>query len=114
MDAHHSPSLDLERRSDALHLPVSGLFADVDLGFGAVALADDVASLPAARRLRILRDWNSALKSEADRALVELFHESVAATGSRSIVQQVDHFKRSCKAEGVFCPSDFAVLLQQV
>jgi hypothetical protein len=114
MNAHHSPSLDVEPRSEALHLPVSGLFADLDLGYGAVALTDELASLPAGLRLRILRDWSSALKSEADRALVEMFHASSATDGSCSIVQQVERFKRSCKADGIHCPSDFAVLLQQV
>ena len=91
-----------------------GLLADVDLGFGAVAFNDGFASLPAERRQRILRDWTSALKTEADRALVELYREQAAQHAERTVVQQVDHFKRSCRSRGVFCPSDFAVLLQQV
>lgn len=114
MNAPYSPSLDLERRSDAMHLPVAGLFADLDLGFGAVALTDEISTLPAATRLRILRDWNSALKVATNHALIELFRESSRSSGGRSIVQQVDEFKRTCRAQDIHCPSDFAVLLQQV
>lgn len=92
---------------------MSGLFADLELGFGTVALTDEITQLPRLRRQRILRDWSIALKTEADRGLVELFRETSASTPGRSIVQQVEHFKRSCKAQEIHCPTDFALLLQQ-
>lgn len=113
MDARDSPSMAASQRCDAFHVPVPGLLADLDLGYGAVAMMDEFAGLPAEVKVRILRDWWAAIKSQADLALVDLFRDFAASQGDRSIVQQIDHFKRSCKEKGIHCPSDFAVLLQQ-
>lgn len=113
MNAHDSPPAEALLRHEAFHVPLAGLFADLELGFGTVALTDDVCDLASARRQRILRDWALAMKVEADRALVDMFRDFSSRHADRSIVQQVDHFKKSCKAEDIHCPSDFALLLQQ-
>jgi hypothetical protein len=74
-----------------LHLPMPGLFADVEAGSGAVALTDDFL----------------------EAALVDMFREFAAPLRGLTIVEQIERFRIACNRRGVDCPPEFPVLLQR-
>jgi hypothetical protein len=95
------------------HLPMPGLFADVEAGSGAVALTDDF--LEAAPRLRVgvLQQWLKALNAQREAALVDMFREFAAPLRGLTIVEQIERFRMACSRRGVDCPPEFPVLLQR-
>lgn len=97
----------------ALHLPISGLFADVDVGSGAVAMTDDFLEAPADLRVRVIQQWLRGLNRERESALVEMFREFAAPLHGLTIVEQVDRFRQRCARLGLECPTEFPVLLQR-
>ena len=100
--------------SDTFHLPVPGLFADLDAGSGSVALIDEFLNAPADIRMRVIQQWVRELNAQKEAALVQMFHDFVRPLqGFSSIVEQIDQFKRHCRRTGVSFPEDFAVTLQR-
>jgi len=95
------------------HLPMPGLFADVDAGSGAVALTDDF--LEAAPRLRVgvLQQWMKALNAQREAALVDMFREFAAPLRGLTIVEQIERFRVACSRRGIDCPPELPVLLQR-
>lgn len=66
-------SLDDDPPDDGpFHLPLLGLYADLELGAGSVHLPDEFDACPAEVRLRILQDWLAALEGARDRAARDL------------------------------------------
>lgn len=53
------------------HLPVLGLYADLEMGCGAVQLPDEFHAAPAALRQRVLDDWLRGLQALRDAAAAE-------------------------------------------
>lgn len=99
--------------STPFHLPMPGLFADIESGSGSVALTDEFLEAPPELRLEVLDHWLRALNRQRNSALVDMFREFAAPLGGLTIVEQVDRFRRLCSRQGVDCPPDLPVLLQR-
>lgn len=96
-----------------LHLPIPGLYADLEFASGSVALTNEFLGTPAKVRVDVLQQWLSALTEQRNSALVDLFREFAEPLRAQSIVEQIDRFRQMCKREGVACPPELAVLLQR-
>jgi hypothetical protein len=99
--------------SAPLHLPMPGLFADIEAGSGAVALTDDFLEASPRLRLGVLQQWVRALNVQKERALVDMFREFATPLRGLTIVEQVERFRQACSRRGVECPPEFPVLLQR-
>jgi hypothetical protein len=99
--------------SSSLHLPIPGLFADLDARTGSVAMVDEFLEAPPAARIAVIQQWTRALAALKDSAIVETFREFAAPLPELTIVEQIERFRHHCSSEGLSCPSDFAVLLQR-
>jgi acyl-CoA reductase-like NAD-dependent aldehyde dehydrogenase len=96
-----------------LHIPVQGLFADVDAAAGSVALTDDFLRLPASVRAEVLQHWVRGLEEKRHQALADMFREVSAPLTKLSIVEQIDNFRHVCSQLGVDCPGELPLLLQR-
>ena len=96
-----------------LHLPMPGLFADIEAGSGAVALTDEFLEAPPSQRVEVLQHWLKALNRQREAALVDMFREFAEPLGGLSIVEQIDRFRQLCIRLGLDCPAEFPVLLQR-
>ena len=97
----------------SLHLPMPGLFADIDAGSGSVALTDEFLDAPPGVRAEVLQQWLRALTLQRNSALVDMFREFAAPLRDLTIVEQIERFRHLCARRGLDCPSDFAVFLQR-
>ena len=97
----------------SLHLPIPGLFVDLDAGSGSVALTDEFLDAPPSLRLEVIQQWLRALGTQRDAALVEMFREFAGPLKDATIVEQIDRFRQLCSCRGVVCPPDLALLLQR-
>lgn len=104
---------ELTMDTEALHLPLPGLFADLDAGQGSISFNQDFVSQPGDVQLAVLEDWHKALLQERQRALVRLYHDICDPLGALPLPEKLDRFRAHCATLGVECPPDFAILLQQ-
>lgn len=96
-----------------LHMPMPGLFADIEAGSGAVALTGEFLEAPPGLRVEVLQHWLKALDRHRESALVDMFRDFSAPLHGLTIVEQIDRFRQLCGRLGLDCPSEFPVLLQR-
>jgi hypothetical protein len=102
------------RRHDdpaAFPLPMSGLFADLELGVGCVNLPDDFFAASSAIQIEVLSDWQRALDELRSRALVRLYRDLSAALGDVSEAEKLERFRVTCQSLDIVCPDDMTALL---
>ncbi|MEO7335116.1 MAG: hypothetical protein ABIV63_00925 [Caldimonas sp.] len=95
------------------HLPMPGLFADVDAGSGSVALTDEFMDAPPRARTAVLQQWIRELSLQRDAALVDMFREFSAPLKTLTIIEQIERFRHLCSRQGMECPAEFPVMLQR-
>lgn len=98
--------------NETFHLPLAGLFADVEAGCGCIRLTDELEDCDIVSQSRILRDWLRDLQ-ELNRANLERLFSARFATLDLSRREQVGRFNKYCAQQGLDCPQDLtAVLLE--
>jgi len=107
------PSVELGVEVDCFHLPLPGLFADLDAGSGALALSDELLLANPMVRVRVMQHWIRSMEIEGEKALVAAFHRFVERSAPTSIVLQLERFRELCDREEIACPDDLPVLLQR-
>jgi hypothetical protein len=98
--------------SEALQLPVDGLFSDLSAGVGSVCLPDEFMRVPGAAQLSIVRDWSKGLEGARLHAFVNFYRETVGKS-ALPLPQKLARFREICAQHGEECPPDMARLLQQ-
>lgn len=104
---------DLTMATETLHLPLNGLFADLDVGQGSISFSEDFVGQSGAIQLAVLDDWHKALLEERRRALIRLYHDECDPLGDVPVPEKLERFRSRCATLGVDCPPDFAILLQR-
>lgn len=97
---------------DAFLLPVSGLFADLEAGFGRLSPDDSFAAAPAMRQLQVLQGWQRSIEQLREHALVKLYGETCGRS-PLALPQRMEQFRDACAQRGIACPADMATLLQR-
>src|SRR5450755_3615320 len=95
------------------HLPMPGLFVDLEAGSGSVALTDEFLEAPPAVRVEVLQEWLRALCAHRDAAIVGMFREFAPPLGELTIVEQIEQFREHCNHKGISCPTELPLLLQR-
>jgi hypothetical protein len=90
-----------------------GLFADIEVGSGCVALTDEFLEAPPEIRAEVLQQWLRALNSQRESALVDMFREFATPLSGLTIVEQIERFREVCACQGLDCPPEFPLLLQR-
>lgn len=96
-----------------LHLPMPGLFADIDAGAGSVALTEEFLEAAPGVRVEVLQQWLRELTLQRDSALVDMFREFAAPLRGLTIVEQIERFRNLCGRRNLDCPPEFPVFLQR-
>lgn len=100
---------DQEDANGAFHLPVFGLYADVETGQGSVSLPDDFLALEASVQAAILQDWQRALEAARRRALMKMFADISATMPGQPLPARWLRLREECSRLGVDCPAELPV-----
>jgi hypothetical protein len=101
------------RRDDdaAFPLPISGLFADLELGVGAVNLPDGFFAASSAIQIEIIADWQREFEVLRLRAMVKLYRDLAAALPQCSEAEKLERFRVTCQSLELDFPEDMPALL---
>lgn len=102
------------RRHDdpaAFPIPISGLFADLELGIGALGLPDDFFAVSGAVQIEIIVDWQRALEQTRRRALMQLYTEATASFEGLSVAEKIERFRVTCQSLNIDCGNELADLV---
>ncbi|GIX25393.1 MULTISPECIES: hypothetical protein [Caldimonas] len=102
---------DQEDACGAFHLPVQGLFADLERAQGSVSLDDEFLSMPPEAQAAILQDWQRALEATRRRALIRMFAEISDRLPQAPISVRWQRLRERCERLGLECPAELPVLL---
>jgi hypothetical protein len=100
---------DQDDASGAFHLPVFGLYADLEAGQGSVSLPDDFLALAAPTQAVVLQDWQRALETARRRALMTMFADVSQAMPGQPLSARWGRLREECARLGVECPADLPV-----
>lgn len=95
----------------ALALPISGLFADFELGVGRVNLPDGFFDASSAIQIEIIADWQRDFEELRLRALVRLYRDLAAALPHCCDAEKLQRLRITCQSLELECPEDMAALL---
>ena len=98
--------------SSPLHLPVRGLFADLDVGSGSVSLSDDFSKIPPSLQAEVLQDWIHGLEQVRRRALVQIYRDMSVHWQGLPASERVAAFRSTCAQAGLELPPDLVIMLQ--
>ena len=101
------------RRDDpaAFPLPITGLFADLELGVGCLNLPDGFFAASSAIQIEVISDWQRSLDELRLRALVRLYRDLAAALPNCSDAEKLERFRVTCQSLEIDCPDDIDALL---
>lgn len=100
---------DQEDASGAFHLPVFGLYADLEQAQGSVSLPDEFLALDASAQAVILQDWQRALEAARRRALMKMFADLSASLPGQPLSARWRQLRQECARLGLECPADLPV-----
>ena len=95
----------------AFPIPVSGLFADLELGVGCINLPDDFFAASSAIQIEVIADWQRELHELRLRALVKLYRDLAAALPDMGDDERLERFRVTCHSLDIEVPEDMAALL---
>lgn len=104
------------RRHDdpaAFPLPLTGLFADLELGVGCINLPDDFFEVSSAIQIEILADWQRGFDELRLRAVVRLYRDLASALPDLTEEEKLQRFRITCQSLDIEIPDDMTTLLQR-
>jgi len=104
--------LDVAEDSGPFHMPVRGLFADLDVGAGSVCLPDEFTKIAPSLQAEVLQDWMRDLEQLRRRALLQIYRDMAAHWQGIPVTERIAAFRSTCEQAGLDLPVDFAVMLQ--
>jgi hypothetical protein len=92
---------------DEFQLPMSGLFADLELGRGSVQLPDDFQLSSSLAKLLVLRDWQRSISRYRHEALHQFEQELSRGQPDLSHAERVRLLKSTCDSLRIELPGEF-------
>lgn len=90
-----------EETASGFHLPVEGLFADMEGGHGCVRPTDNFLAASALSRVKIYDDWSRDIQELRKQALKELLEQHIASRPNEPLPEALSSFKRLCLTLGI-------------
>lgn len=96
----------LDEDGSPLCLPMSGLFADLEAGRGALQLPHEFHAVPLALQLDVLQDWLNGLQAQRRAVLRTLFGQIASGLpgGNPDLQAALAAFRATCAEMGVAVP----------
>jgi hypothetical protein len=101
------------RDAEEFQLPLSGLFADLELGRGSVRLGDDYQHCASLAKLQLLRDWQRSLARYRELALSQFAREMAAGIPKVPQGERAALLRSTCEALRIDLPTGFDALTTQ-
>lgn len=97
------------RDVDEFQLPLSGLYADLELGTSSLRLPPECLQAPSLVQLQVLAGWQRDLASWRDAALQRLAREMSQGDDAGSRAEQMRLLRRTCATLRIEVPDDFGL-----
>lgn len=96
--------------ADEFQLPLSGLYADLELGRGSIRLGTEFHDCPSLVKLELIRDWQRSLARYRHQAMTEFAEELTGGTAGLAASERLELFRSTCKTLRLDVPSGFDAL----
>lgn len=97
---------------DEFQLPMTGLYADLEVGAGSLRLPEDFLEQSALAQLKVLGDWQRALTRYRRSALRQLARELASGAPELRTPERGRLLRTTCESLRIDLPSDFASLVE--
>jgi hypothetical protein len=87
------------------HLPIPGLYGDLEAKAASVALPDEFLRAAADVRAEILQQWLLELSLYRNLAILDMFEEFARSRSGMSALEQTRAFREHCCQQGIDCPA---------
>ncbi len=102
-----APSAGTTSDPDEFQLPMSGLFADLELGRGSVQLADDFQHAASLAKLLVLRDWQRSIARYRHEVLRQFESELSRGQPDMGPAERLRMLRSTCESLRIDLPSEF-------
>lgn len=99
---------------DEFQLPLNGLYADLELGRGSVALSDDFQQSPSLVKLQLLRDWVRSLTRYRQDAIRQFAAELTGDAPDVPAGERLALVRSTCETLRIDLPSSFDALATEL
>ena len=95
---------------DEFQMPLSGLYADLELGRGSIRLTDDVLACPSLVKLELIRDWQRSLAQYRHEAMTQFARELTGGASGMAAGERMALFRSACETLQIDVPTGFDAL----
>ena len=96
--------------ADEFQLPLSGLYADLELGRGSIRLGAEFHGCASLVKLELIRDWQRSLARYRHQAMTEFAEELTGGSAGLAASERLELFRSTCKTLRLDVPSGFDAL----
>lgn len=96
--------------ADEFQLPLSGLYADLELGRGSIRLTSDFLACSSLVKLELLRDWQRSLARYRHEAMTQFAKELTGGTEGLAAGERLAMFRTACETLHIEVPTGFDAL----
>jgi len=95
---------------DEFQLPMSGLFADMELGRGSMQLPDEFQHSTSLVKLQIIRDWQRSLARLRHESIQQFVHELCSGRPQMSSSERSALLRSTCESLRIELPADLVAV----
>lgn len=95
---------------DEFQLPMSGLFADVELGRGSMQLPDEFQHSTSLVKLQIIRDWQRSLARLRHDAIEQFAQELCRGRPQMAHTERLALLRSTCESLRIDLPTDLVAV----
>lgn len=100
--------------ADEFQLPLHGLYADLEMGRGSVALPDDYQTSPSLVKLQLLRDWQRSLVRYRQEAMKQFADELTGGGDDLPVDDRLALVRSTCETLRIELPTGFDALAAEL
>jgi hypothetical protein len=99
--------------ADEFQLPLSGLYADLELGRGSIRLTDDFLDCPSLMKLELIRDWQRSLAGYRQETMQQFAAELTGVAARLGTSECVALLRSTCETLRIDVPTGFDTLITE-
>lgn len=96
--------------ADEFQLPLSGLYADLELGRGSLRLTDEFLGCSSLVKLELIRDWQRSLARYRNEAMTQFARELTGGAEGLAAGERLALFRSTCETLHIDVPTGFDAL----
>ena len=99
--------------ADEFQLPLSGLYADLELGRGSLRLTDDFLACASLVKLELIRDWQRSLARYRHEAMAQFAQELTGGADGLAAGERAALVRSTCETLHIEVPTGFDALMTE-